>query len=252
MNARSRGFWTFQLLFWLIAGTALFVSGATQMPIIDALVRNLFLTIAGFLTSFFLAMVIDELRWLALLRLRLISYALSYLVALFCVVAINAITFELIGIDIPDITPGQWFSGAMNLGLVYAFWSELFIQQIYLDESGIEQDAPATITVDHRGREVILDARDIEAIQAAGDYVEIDCSGTTYLDRRTLRSLESAFGDGDFIRVHRSTLVNRHHIERIGPLSKGRYQLTLTSGNVVTSSRGYRDAVHERLVTSQD
>ena len=250
MNARSRAFWTFQLLFWLIAGTALFVSGATQMPLGEALVRNLFLTIAGFMTSFFLAMAIDELRWLRLLRLRLASYALAYAVALFCVVAINAISFELSGIDIPDITPRQWFSGAMNLGLVYAFWSELFIQQIYLDESGIEQDAPASITVEHRGREITLDAGDIEVIQAAGDYVEIDAGGNTYLDRRTLRSLEAAFGDRDFVRVHRSTLVNRHHVDRIISLSKGRYQLTLTSGNVVTSSRGYRETVRDRLVSS--
>ena len=250
MNARSRAFWTFQVLFWLIAGTALFVSGATQMPIVEALVRNLFLTIAGFMTSFFLAMAIDELRWLRLLRLRLTSYALAYVVAVFCVIAINAISFELSGVDIPDITPGQWFSGAMNLGLVYAFWSELFIQQIYLDESNIQQDAPAGITVEHRGREIVLESGGIEAIRAAGDYVEIDCGGNTYLDRRTLRSLEAAFGDDDFVRVHRSTLVNRHHVARIMSLSKGRYQLTLTSGNVVTSSRGYRDTVRDRLVSA--
>jgi hypothetical protein len=249
MNARSRAFWTFQLIFWSIAGTALFVSGASQMPLDEALIRNVFLTIAGFMTSFFLAMAIDELRWLKLLRLRLSSYALAYVVALFCVVAINAISFELRGVDIRDITPGQWFSGAMNLGLVYAFWSELFIQQIYLVETGIKQDAPASITVEHRGREVVLESGDIEAIRAAGDYVEIDCGGITYLDRRTLRSLEAAFGDDDFVRVHRSTLVNRRHVGRIAPISKGRFQLTLTSGNVVTSSRGYRESVQSRLVT---
>lgn len=252
MNARSRGFWTFQAIFWLVAGSALFISGATQMPVADALVRNLFLMIAGFLTSFFLAMAIDELRWLDPVRLRIASYVLAYFVALFCVVVINAISFALRGIAIPDMTAGQWFSGAMNLGLVYAFWSELFIQNVYLERTGVEREAPARIKVEHRGREIVLEAGDIEAIRAAGDYVEIDSGGTTFLDRRTLRSLEEAFGDRDFVRVHRSTLVNRHHVARIASLSKGRYQLTLTGGNVVTSSRGYRDAVRERLVAPGD
>ena len=32
MNARSRDFWLFQAIFWLIAGSLLFISGATQMP----------------------------------------------------------------------------------------------------------------------------------------------------------------------------------------------------------------------------
>jgi hypothetical protein len=250
MNARSRAFWGFQGLFWAIAGTLLFVSGSTQMPLFDALIRNAFLMLAGFMTSFFLAMVIDELRWLPTLRLRLSSYVLAYLVGLFCVVVINAISYSLRSIGLDDMTFGQWFSGAMNLGLVYAFWSELFIQQIYIRAPAIERAAPAVIKVEHRGREVILDAGDIESIQAAGDYVEIVSGDTTYLNRQTLRSLETAFGDALFIRVHRSVLVNRRHIESISSLSKGRYQLTLASGAVVTSSRGYRDTVREHLITA--
>ena len=115
MNARSRDFWLFQAIFWLIAGTLLFVSGATQMPVFEALVRNGFLLVAGFLTSFFLAMVIDELRWLQILRLRITAYGLAYGVAVFCVVVINAISYGLRDVAFSDMRFGQWFSGAMNL-----------------------------------------------------------------------------------------------------------------------------------------
>ena len=129
---RTARFWWFQLVFWSIAGGALFLSGLTQMPVFQAFVRNLFLLVSGFLSSFFLAMLIDELRWMKILRLRLTAYFLAYCIALFCVVAINAINITLRGIALADITFGQWFSGTFNLALVYAFWSELFIQQVYI------------------------------------------------------------------------------------------------------------------------
>lgn len=97
MNARTGRFWGFQAIFWSIAGAALFVSGATQMPFTEALVRNLFLLVAGFLSSFFLAMLIDQLRFMPILKLRLTSYGLAYVIAVFCVFTINAITFTLRG-----------------------------------------------------------------------------------------------------------------------------------------------------------
>lgn len=248
MNARSRDFWLFQAIFWLAAGTLLFVSGATQMPVFEALVRNGFLLVAGFLTSFFLAMVIDELRWLRILQLRITAYGLAYLVAVFCVVVINAISFALREVAFHDMRVGQWFSGAMNLGLVYAFWAELFIQQIYQTASGLERGSPERITVEHRGRQVSLDPDDIDAITAAGDYVEIACGDVTYLNRQTLHSIDEAFGDDVFVRIHRSRLVNRRRVIDIQTLSKGRYQLTLEGGAQVTSSRGYRDVIRDEFV----
>jgi hypothetical protein len=153
MNARSRQFWLFQAIFWSVAGAALFLSGATQMPVYQALARNIFLLIAGFLSSFFIAMVIDELRSLSLLRLRIASYALAYAVAVFCVVVISAISFTLREVSLADMALGQWFSGALNLGLIYAFWSELFIQQIYFDDRADAKPvtSPDKLVVEHRG-----------------------------------------------------------------------------------------------------
>ncbi len=251
MNARSRQFWLFQGIFWAIAGAALFISGLTQMPAALALVRNVFLLFAGFMTSFFLAMVIDELRWLNMLRLRITSYALAYVVALFCVIVINAISYTLLDIELGGMSFGQWVSGAMNLGLVYAFWSELFIQQIYFSEEKPESQEPDKIVVEHRGALVPLALDEIEAITAAGDYVEINARDQTFLMRRTLQSLQTAHADSPFIRVHRSALVNRHHVQSVSPLSKGRYLLRLSGGASVTSSRGYSDTVREHFLDGE-
>ncbi len=248
MNARTRQFWLFQCLFWAIAGAALFISGLTQMPLAHALVRNLFLLLAGFMSSFFLAMVIDELRWLNMLRLRVTSYTLAYLVALFCVVVINAISFTLLEVPLGSMSFGQWVSGAMNLGLVYAFWSELFIQQIYFPDSRPNARPPEKIVVEHQGELVPIELAEIESVAAAGDYVEINARGRTFLMRQTLQSLEATYGDSNFVRVHRSALVNPEHVQSVTSLSKGRYLLRLTGGADVASSRGYSDSVRKSFL----
>lgn len=252
MNARTARFWWFQAVFWAIAGVTLFISGVTQMPVAQALVRNLFLLFAGFLSSFFFAMVIDEMRWMNVLRLRGTSYALAYLVAVFCVVVINAIIFAMRDVALEDLVFGQWFSGAMNLGLIYAFWSELFIQQIYIEDAP-QDNARSDIdklVVDDRGSLVSIPLAEIGAITAAGDYVEIHTNEKTYLDRHTLLSLEAVLAGKTFLRVHRSRLVNREHVKSVTPLTKGRYQLHLRDGSTIVSSRGYREVVRDEFLAS--
>ena len=248
-GSRTAGFWWFQLIFWGIAGTALFLSGATQMPVMQAVIRNAFLLTAGFLSSFFLAQLIDELRWMTILRLRLVSYLLAYLVALFCVVVINAIHFTLRDVALTDITFGQWFSGTFNLALVYAFWSELFIQQIYAGKSTkVSSPPPDALVVEHGGRLVSVTLTDVTSITAAGDYVEIRTPEKTYLDRQALHKLAETLGEATFPRVHRSRLVNRDHVESVSPLSKGRYRLHLVDGSSLTTSRGYQDTVRKNFL----
>ena len=245
MSTRSRQFWTFQAIFWSVAGMALFISGATQMPLVDALVRNLFLFLAGFMSSFFLAMAIDELRWMPMLRLRLASYLLAYLVAVFCVIAINAISFTLRGVGLGDMSFGQWLSGALNLGLIYAFWSELFIQQIYFQEEAATPKESKDLIVEYRGTKIPVPISDIDSFVAAGDYVEIHFDGKTGLRRQTLQSVEASHDKNLFVRIHRSALVNRGQVRSVKPLGKGRYQVTLRGGSIVDSSRSYSETVKE-------
>ena len=250
MGSRTARFWGFQAIFWSIAGVTLFVSGVTQMPIFESFVRNFFLLVAGFLSSFFLAMAIDEIRWLSVLRLRIASYSIAYLVALFCVIFINAVSYTLRELPLESLTFGQWVAGAMNLGLIYAFWSELFIQQAYLSEKPADRrPVPDRLVVEHRGAIVPLNVDDIAFIAAAGDYVEVHAGGTTYLDRNTLQAVEQTLGGGHFVRVHRSRLVNGAHVVSATPLGKGRFRLQLRDGSSLESSRGYRDEVERHLLT---
>ena len=251
---RSNAFWWFQLLFWSIAGAALFISGVTQTDWLSSAIRNLFLLIAGFLSSFFLASMVDRLRDMDELRLRVIVFPLAYLIASLCVVTINAISFTRAGVAYADISWGMWLSGAMNFALVYWFWSELFIQQVYLKGSSpispqVQKAAGADrLVVDDRGSKTRIPIDEIHAVLAAGDYVEIDIGERVLLDRRTIRSLEERLASAGFVRVHRSAIVNPERVRSIQPSGNGRYLLTLLNDRAVPTSKGYEQQVREILL----
>ena len=253
-SSRARSFWWFQLTFWVVAGLALLISGLSQTGFIPALVRNIFLFTAGFLCSFFLATLIDRLRHVDELRLRLLTFPIAYVVALLCVVTINAISFTMQGVQYADISWGMWFSGTMNFALVYWFWSELFIQQVYLKgkpalNPGEQLEAgPQVLIVEDRGSKIRLNIDEIVAILAAGDYVEIDIGEKLYLDRRTIQSLEDRLAPAGFVRIHRSAIVNPSHVREIKAIANHRYSLRMDNDRALSSSRGYEKHVRQTLL----
>jgi two-component system LytT family response regulator len=68
-----------------------------------------------------------------------------------------------------------------------------------------------------------------------------------FLYRAGLAQLESRLDPRQFIRVHRSALVNLERIERMEPVSHGEFELLLKSGARARLSRTYRAAFEQRL-----
>ena len=88
-----------------------------------------------------------------------------------------------------------------------------------------------------KGR-VWIRVTEIESLQADGNYINVvHVSGRTYLLRQTLSALEKSFDPERFVRVHRSTIVNR---ELIKERRRGGV-LVLQSGLTVSIGRAFRD-----------
>ncbi|MFP3939822.1 MAG: LytTR family DNA-binding domain-containing protein [Acidobacteriota bacterium] len=98
-----------------------------------------------------------------------------------------------------------------------------------------------------RGRERFLDVARIDRIEAEGNYVRIHAGGETWLERRTLRSLEAQLDPSLFLRVHRSHLVNLDRVDRIEPRFQGGYAVVLRDGTSLRLSRTYRKRLAERI-----
>lgn len=84
---------------------------------------------------------------------------------------------------------------------------------------------------------------DIDWVDAAGDYMCVHAVGETHVIRSTLRDLLSKLDDKQFIRIHRSTIVNVERVVSVTPLQKGGSLLHLDGGESLKVSRNYRESI---------
>lgn len=101
-----------------------------------------------------------------------------------------------------------------------------------------------------RAREkfVVVNAADIDWIEAADYYVTLHAGGKSHLLRETMATLEKRLDPARFIRVHRSAIVNIDRVREIHPLFRGDCTLVLADGTQVKLSRARREEF-ERLFT---
>jgi len=96
----------------------------------------------------------------------------------------------------------------------------------------------------------LVPVEDIDWVDAAGDYMCVHVSGVTHIMRITMKQLEELLNPLQFLRVHRSTIVNSNRIASAQSLTNGEFLLTLEEGTRLKVSRSYRDKIRE-LTTLQ-
>lgn len=184
-----------------------------------------------------LAWPIDRNSW----RIALPLHAIAGLV---CAVVKEAL-FVAIGewfrpgvFHLPEILAGDYFDE------VLFFWAVIAIVHTYLgwsrartEPNSRERPIDRFVVSGLRSYRVITVER-VEWIDAQGNYAQLNTSEGRHLIRETMTSLEHRLGEG-FVRVHRSAIVNRSHIDRIEPRSHGVYAVVLSSGARIVTGRSY-------------
>ncbi len=89
------------------------------------------------------------------------------------------------------------------------------------------------------GRTVFVPLMEVEYLEADGNYVRVYAGNEQYFVRETLSNFESRL-QGEFVRIHRSVIVNRNCVHELRRLFGGRYVITLVSGKQLSLSRSYR------------
>ncbi|MEO3402592.1 LytTR family DNA-binding domain-containing protein [Mucilaginibacter sp. CAU 1740] len=69
------------------------------------------------------------------------------------------------------------------------------------------------VKTEHRIQRIIL--RDVLYVEGVQNYVSIHTADTRVMSLQTLKGLEEQLPAGDFMRVHRSFIVNIHHITSV-------------------------------------
>jgi two-component system LytT family response regulator len=87
----------------------------------------------------------------------------------------------------------------------------------------------------------------IDWVGAAGHYLELHVGGETHLIREQLSHLEARLDPEQFVRIHRSVIVNLDRIKSLRPLFNGDHLVILKNGQELNLSRTYHDKLMKLL-----
>ncbi len=99
------------------------------------------------------------------------------------------------------------------------------------------------ILVGEPSRRHFLPVEDIDWLESDSNYVRIHAGEEVHLVRSSLSSLMERLDPGQFLRIHRGTVVNLDRVQEIQPWFAGRWLAILRDGTQLRVSRGYRDGL---------
>lgn len=97
------------------------------------------------------------------------------------------------------------------------------------------------------GQVLFVNVADIEWIEAVDYYARLHVGDATHLLRRSLTDLERDLADSEFVRIHRSIIVNLTRIHALELHKEGEYEVVLKSGVRLRLSRRFRKRLRERM-----
>ena len=97
------------------------------------------------------------------------------------------------------------------------------------------------------GKIILVNTEDILWVEAYDYYVRIHCREETYLIRESLKSMDEKLPEENFMRVHKSAIVNMTRVRSLEHLQNAEYMINLDDGTAVKVSRSYKARVDDYL-----
>ncbi len=94
---------------------------------------------------------------------------------------------------------------------------------------------------------VIIDVEEIHWIESAGNYVRLHVGEEVHQMRSTLARLARRLDPRQFLRIHRSIIVNVDQLKQVAPSNHADSAVVLRDGTRLSLSRGYRAGVERFL-----
>ena len=103
------------------------------------------------------------------------------------------------------------------------------------------------IVLKSEGEVLCLKPSEIDWVESAGNYVCFHVGASTHIFRETMNQVEQRLRLHNFLRIHRSTIVNFDRVKKLKPMLYGDYTVELRDGTKLTLSRAYRQAVLKKI-----
>jgi len=120
-----------------------------------------------------------------------------------------------------------------------------------LSGQGSTSGTKATLTVRSGDELVSLEPEDVIWVEAANQYVRLHTRSRKFVVSQSLRQFARNLPEQQFVRIHRSTLVNLQHITGIRN-SDGRYRAEMSDGSLQDIARNRKSLVPDLLARARE
>ena len=112
-------------------------------------------------------------------------------------------------------------------------------------EKELTPELEQRLVIKTKGRIVFLNVDDLDWVEAAANYVRLNANGETHLFRETISRISERLNPNQFIRIHRSIIVNVRKIKELMPVNSWEYVGILTSGKELSCNLGLHGNVQQ-------
>jgi two-component system, LytTR family, response regulator len=126
---------------------------------------------------------------------------------------------------------------------------EKILEQLAMGEPVSVSNYPEVLVIKDGAEVSRVPVSAIVWIDAAGDYMCVHTSSSTHILRKTMKELENELDPKQFIRSHRSVIVNKSYVEKLCCQVNGEYHLVLSNGEQLKVSRSYRNKVKSAIIS---
>ena len=108
-------------------------------------------------------------------------------------------------------------------------------------------DYPSRVLVQQNKKLITTAVDDIQWVEAYGDYSKLHVGQNVFLSNFGISDLEQKLNPQQFLRVHRSSIINLDKVKELNKYGKS-YDVTMLNNDVVRVSRGYMEALKKIML----
>ncbi|MEO5500856.1 MAG: LytTR family DNA-binding domain-containing protein, partial [Ginsengibacter sp.] len=133
---------------------------------------------------------------------------------------------------------------SFSMAVIFIYKSKILKPALIADEVHLENTAVITtlIVSDANNKKIVIPINDVMYFSANSPYINIHLESKKYLQKRTLKYLEGQLNSTQFLRVHKSCIINMHKVISYKSRLNGDYDITLSDNTQLRLSRNYLKA----------
>lgn len=103
------------------------------------------------------------------------------------------------------------------------------------------------LEIKEKGKIISVPIELIYYFNSEGNYVALHTLDRKYLYRMTMNALMESLPPDEFLRIHRTYIINTRYLNSYRYLNNNEYEFSLKSGKTLRSGKGYKDQIVEFL-----